>query len=108
MRGFALILAVALATQPARADEAETTPPGLTEIAPFMESLRGLMEGWAQEARPLIEQLAEKMSDLNAYEPPEVLPNGDIIIRRKSKPDEAPNAPLDQTPQPNPDGSIDL
>jgi len=32
---------------------------------------------------PALRDLEEKIDDLNAYLPPEVLPNGDIIIRRK-------------------------
>lgn len=103
MTRYAVILAAALATTPASAEDAKP-PTGLSEIAPLMEGLRGLMEGWAQEAMPLMEQLADKMSDLNAYEAPEVLPNGDIIIRRKPETPPDPNA----EPQPNADGSIDL
>ena len=41
--------------------------------------LRGLMG----ELRPALRDLEGALSDLNAYYPPEVLPNGDIIIRRK-------------------------
>ncbi len=41
--------------------------------------LRGLMD----ELGPILEDMKEKADDLNAYYPPEVLPNGDIIIRRK-------------------------
>lgn len=103
MTRFALVFAAALATAPAYAEDPKNSP-GLGEIAPLMEGLRGLMEGWAQEAMPLMEQLADKMSHLNTYEAPEVLPNGDIIIRRKPVPKGTP----DDTPKPNPDGGIDL
>lgn len=108
MNRFVLILALSLAPLSAQAEEPQPKPPGFGDIAPLMEGLRGLMEGWAEEARPLMEQLAEKMSDLNAYEAPEVLPNGDIIIRRKPTPDPAPEGPGTDLPSANPDGSIDL
>ena len=48
------------------------------------EGTRLLMEGLIQELAPALEGLREGLSDLNAYHPPEMLPNGDIIIRRKA------------------------
>ncbi|PTX54102.1 hypothetical protein C8N43_2907 [Litoreibacter ponti] len=99
-----LIIAALAMPATALAEEAETPGFGLDSLTPFAEGLRGLMEGLAEDMMPLMEQLADKMSDLNAFEPPEVLPNGDIIIRRKP---DAPETPED-APQVNPDGSIDL
>ncbi|MGB3406784.1 MAG: hypothetical protein WBA67_04760 [Jannaschia sp.] len=98
---------------PASAQEAEA--PSLMErgLKLFMDGLMDEMEpalrdleGLAQDVRPLLEQfqkdLGETVDDLNAYHAPEILPNGDILIRRKE--------PLEPSPQiePNPDGSIDL
>ncbi|PJE29091.1 hypothetical protein SAMN06297129_1034 [Pseudooceanicola antarcticus] len=51
----------------------------------------------------LIEALG-KVGDLANYEAPVVLPNGDILIKRK---DEAPDY-LPPVPGENPDGSVDL
>lgn len=58
-----------------------------------------LMESWAEEMGPKLEELGpaledlvQKMGDLSAYHAPEVLPNGDIIIRRKE--------PLESRPAP--------
>ncbi len=31
----------------------------------------------------MVEQLKDMVDDMNAYQAPEMLPNGDIIIRRK-------------------------
>jgi len=107
MTRFALILAAALVAAPVATSVAAQEPKEqspLGEIAPLLDGLRGLMEGWAQDAMPLMQDLADKMSDLNAYEAPEVLPNGDIIIRRKPEAEPDPDAP----PTPNADGSIDL
>ncbi len=54
---------------------------GLDELA---EGMRKLLEGIQDDVAPLMEDLSEQLRGLNAYHPPEVLPNGDIIIRRKT------------------------
>ena len=43
---------------------------------------KGLTEALA-EWEPALRDLAGKVGDLSAYHPPEMLPNGDIVIRRK-------------------------
>ena len=58
------------------------------------EGARRLMEGLMGEVEPRMRDLAEALQDWNfegltiddlgAYHPPEMLPNGDIIIRRKT------------------------
>ena len=48
------------------------------------EALRLFMQGFMAEMEPAIEDLEGFLRDFNAYHPPEVLPNGDIIIRRKT------------------------
>ncbi len=58
--------------------------------------LRGLMD----EMTPAMEELEEALRDLSAYEPPEFLPNGDIIIRRKE--------PLPAEPDVGEDGEVEL
>lgn len=98
---------------PVAAQEAE--PPSLMErgLKLFMEGLMEEMEpalrdleGLAEEAAPLMrelqEDLSERFGDLNAYHAPEILPNGDILIRRRDPVD--PDVPI----EPNEDGSIDL
>ncbi|MEL6585862.1 MAG: hypothetical protein AAFY65_05785 [Pseudomonadota bacterium] len=92
----------------------ESDPPTLMErgLKLFMEGLMEEMEpalrdleGLAQDAKPFLDQLqkdlGEAIGDLDAYHAPEILPNGDIIIRRKE-----PLIPGE--PVPNEDGSIDL
>ena len=91
-----IVLALALTLSPAVAQEAA---PGDTEegLSLLEEGagllLRGLMqdiepamqdmaEAFAQ-AEPMLRDLLGKMGDLTNYHAPEVLPNGDIIIRRK-------------------------
>lgn len=47
------------------------------------EALRLFMKGLMQEMEPALNDLGDLLDNLDAYYPPEVLPNGDIIIRRK-------------------------
>ncbi len=56
---------------------------GLEELS---EDTQKFFENWVDELGPLLNSLRDKIDDLGEYEPPEVLPNGDIIIRRKPKP----------------------
>jgi len=55
---------------------------GLEELS---EGTQEFFESWVDELGPLLNSLRDKIDDLGEYEPPEVLPNGDIIIRRKPK-----------------------
>lgn len=48
------------------------------------EALRLFMQGFMTEMEPALEDLQGFVDSLNAYHPPEVLPNGDILIRRKT------------------------
>jgi hypothetical protein len=70
----------------------------------FSEESQAFLKEWIEEISPMMESLREKVDDLSNYEAPEVLPNGDIIIRRK------PDVPPDDTPQDAPpaEGQIDL
>ena len=71
--------------------------------APFLaDSMRQLFEGFQEDVSPMMEDLAEQLKGLSQYHPPEVLPNGDIIIRRKPPEELTPDAPLDE------DGAIDI
>ncbi len=49
----------------------------------LQEGTRLLLEGLLKEIGPALLELQGRIIDLNAYYAPEVLPNGDIIIRRK-------------------------
>lgn len=107
----AVSAALALLALPAAAqDEAEEGLSLMERGAQiFMEGIRREMEpalddlqGLAQEARPALRDFLREMGpamaeiladiqDLSAYHPPEMLPNGDIILRKKV-PDEPPEA----------------
>ncbi|MDM8166454.1 hypothetical protein [Roseovarius sp.] len=110
MTRLALITAVTLSlTPPALAQDIEAEPeePGterslmeegarmflegiLREMEPALRDLEGMageiepaLRDFAQEMGPAFADLLGKVDDLSNYEMPEMLPNGDIIIRRK-------------------------
>ncbi|MEM7614143.1 MAG: AAA+ family ATPase [Pseudomonadota bacterium] len=58
----------------------------------FMEDMTPEMERLMAEVMPRLQSLTDALGGLSAYEMPEVLPNGDIIIRRKP---DAPDLPED-------------
>lgn len=71
------------------------------EMAPAMDNLRGMAEqmgpslhSFLQEMGPAFAEMLDEVRDWSSYHPPEILPNGDIIIRRKQ--------PVD--PEPDPKG----
>jgi hypothetical protein len=62
----------------------------LKEMAPAIGELEGLADQMGPALRmfvgemgPKLAEILEQVEDWSAYEAPEILPNGDIIIRRK-------------------------
>ncbi|MDE4303245.1 hypothetical protein PXK30_08290 [Phaeobacter gallaeciensis] len=60
------------------------------EMAPALEDLEGLaaeigpsMREFLSEMGPALAAIAAEVEDWSSYELPEILPNGDIIIRKK-------------------------
>ena len=77
----------------------------LKEMEPTLDNLQGLademgpaLRSFAEEMGPALTDLLAKVEDWSVYHPPEILPNGDIILRKKL-PEETPH---------DPDQSIDL
>lgn len=71
----------------------------LKQFEELSNNAQTLLEGWVEDLGPKLEELgpalegfAEKMGDMSAYHPPEVLENGDIIIRRKTPVEPDPEA----------------
>ena len=92
-----LLIITALAASPALAqDEDDQLSEGMGLLR---EGTRMLLEGLMTELGPALKELEGRIDELNAYHPPEVLPNGDIIIRRKE--------PLDPI-VPDENGEIEL
>ncbi|WP_407492167.1 hypothetical protein [Pseudooceanicola sp. MF1-13] len=105
MKRIALILALTLPAPALAQDEGPSLMErgirmffeGLAqEMEPAMQELRSLvdeagpaMESFLREMGPALKDVFEEVKDFSVYEPPEVLPNGDIIMRRKE--------PLDPT-----------
>ncbi|QFT57248.1 hypothetical protein FIU94_00305 [Sulfitobacter sp. THAF37] len=79
----------------------------MKEMAPALNELEGLaddvapsLRSFAQEMGPKLAEILEKVEDWSVYEAPEILPNGDIIIRRKPEPPmEPPAKPTEPAPQ---------
>ncbi|WP_187429234.1 hypothetical protein ROLI_029000 [Roseobacter fucihabitans] len=61
----------------------------LLEMEPAFEGMRGFM----QEMGPALSELMGQIEDWSVYEAPEILENGDIIIRRKPQ-----DIPPEETP----------
>jgi hypothetical protein len=78
----------------------------LTEIEPavrdFGAEIEPRLRGLAQDLGPMLEELSALIGDIDQYHPPERLPNGDILLRRKV-PDAVPPPAA-----PAPGGQIDL
>lgn len=112
----AIALAVCLAIAPMSISKADPADEGSTlslenafrglweKLGPELEDLRREMEPALEDALKLIEPFSA-MDDPRHYRLPEVLPNGDIIIRRR---DDAPDfvPPDRRDPVPELDGSI--
>jgi hypothetical protein len=62
----------------------------LSEVEPAMDDLQALaeefgpqMQMFVGEIGPAFAEIIEKIDDFSQYQAPELLPNGDIIIRRR-------------------------
>ena len=88
-----VLIATLLATPVAAQDE---TPGGRDLMA---EALRLFMRGLMEEMEPAFDDLNTLLDNIDVYHPPEMLPNGDIIIRRRT--------PMERHPE-GEDGEIDL
>ncbi len=85
------------------------------ELEPALRDLRALSEGigpamgsFIEEMGPAFMALLDEVKDWSRYEPPEILPNGDIIIRRKPDSDARPAPDPQSAPDASPPGGIDL
>lgn len=115
-----MLLCLALAAGPAAADEgAADRGAGLIEegarlmigalldqAAPKLKELHGAMTDAMAEFGPALAALLAQVDDLRAYAPPEMLPNGDIILRRRAP--LPPAGPLPKVPADPLSGAIDL
>lgn len=76
----------------------------VTRAQPHLEGLARDLGGLMEDYRPLFEELSTLMDDIGNYQmPPERLPNGDILIRRKA--DAPPPPPLEDLRNLLPEGT---
>lgn len=107
-------LAICLLHAPLGVQAQETIPDTSPEIEEsldlFSEGAKRFLEGLQQDLSPLLRQLEDRIDDLNAYEAPEFLPNGDILIRRKPDPipETAPDTMPDGVPETRPDAEAPI
>lgn len=82
----------------------EEMQPALDEMGKALDEAGPALRGLGEEIGPKLRQLIALIDDIENYDAPVMLPNGDILIRR--------NAPLipkpDDLPQPGPNGEIEL
>lgn len=71
--------------------------PAIDEFSGLAEEMGPALRQFADQMGPKLTELLNEVEDWNAYMAPEVLPNGDIIIRRK--PDQPLEAPKEPAPE---------
>ncbi|MEL6099968.1 MAG: hypothetical protein AAFV87_16380 [Pseudomonadota bacterium] len=64
--------------------------PGIQELQELAEDFGPAMRSFVTEMGPALRELMEEVKDWSVYEAPEILENGDIIIRRKQPKAEPP------------------
>lgn len=84
------------------------------EMAPAIDDLRGMAEQFGpamaqfwSEMGPAFTEILDEVKDWSKYHAPEILPNGDIIIRKRVAPDAAP-APKVTPDTAAPEGQTDI
>lgn len=73
--------------------------PAIEELNELSQELEPALKQMMQEMGPAFAELLDKVDDITMYHPPEMLPNGDIILRRKQP---------EEVEPPEEDGAIDL
>jgi hypothetical protein len=58
--------------------------PALKEMEEFSDQLEPALRGFVENMGPALADLLGQVEDFSKYHPPEILPNGDIILRRKT------------------------
>ena len=110
MKHFAKIalLAVLLGTPLSAQDTQEPDKKPTERLMDFFDWLsndgEAFIEDFMSELGPQLEALRDHVQDWTQYEAPEVLENGDIIIRRKPEAEIDPEA----EPEPLPEGTREI
>ena len=64
--------------------------PALNDLMDLADEMEPALREFVQEMGPALAELMTQIEDLSAYHPPQMLPNGDIILRKKT-PEEMPD-----------------
>lgn len=121
----ALSLSVAFAAPLAaqEADVPDRSAPEVEEAVPLFDLFERLLQGFLTEVEPQmrelergfaalepdLQRLLDEVRGLTQYHPPEVLPNGDILIRRRQAADpEADAMPEDGSEPSTPEAPFEL
>lgn len=96
---FIIPAVMATLAAPIHAQEADTFDRFLNLLNKFTTDSEGLLEQFMDEMGPALNEMQGLIEDWSNYAAPEILPNGDIIIRRK------PNAPATE---PLPEGTREI
>ena len=67
-----------------------------------MEDASPALRNFISEMGPAFTDLLEEVEDWSVYEPPQKMPNGDIVIRRKPDPAPEDDMPEDNAPEETP------
>ena len=58
--------------------------PAIKDLRGMAETLQPALRDFVMEMGPALAEILGQIDDISAYHLPEILPNGDIIIRRKT------------------------
>ena len=88
----------------------EEMAPALDDLQQLADDFAPAMQGFLRQMGPALAEISAEVEDWSTYERPEILPNGDIIIRKKpsdSEPD-GPEADGPETDGPAANGQTDI
>lgn len=71
----------------------EEMEPALKELEGMAEEMEPMLKDFAAAMGPALKEMFGKVEDWSLYHPPEMLPNGDIIIRRRTEEEVAEDEP---------------
>ncbi len=72
--------------------------PALREFSELAAEAGPALRDFLEEMGPAFAEMLNEVRDWSAYHPPEILPNGDIILRKK-QPGEMPEPPAAPEPK---------
>jgi hypothetical protein len=84
----------------------EEMQPTIDEMGKALDEAGPALQGLTAEIGPKLRELVALIDDIENYDAPVMLPNGDILIRRNAP--LAPKVDPKALPQPGPNGEIEL